>query len=128
MKKLILTGLSFLFAITLTFAQQANPEQKAVEAVAELTQKLTLTETQQQAIYPIILEQTKAKHALKEDKTLSPDVLKEQLNTIWATTDAKIVEQLTDEQKPIYAEIVKERQAKKVDKVQPVKQDTVAAF
>lgn len=128
MKKLILTGLSFLFAITLTFAQQANPEQKAQEAVTELTQKLTLTEAQQQTIYPIILDQVKAKHALKEDKTLSPDVLKEQLHTIWNTTDAKIVEQLTEEQKPIYAEIVKERQAKKVDKVQPVKQDTVAAF
>ncbi|MFD1768846.1 hypothetical protein [Sphingobacterium suaedae] len=113
MKKLILTGLSFLFALSLTFAQQGTPEEKAKETVATLTEKLTLTDAQQTAIYDIVLEHKKAKWALKSDTTITPDAAKEQAASLKATADAKIAEQLTEEQKPVYTKWVEERDAKK---------------
>lgn len=123
MKKLILTGLSFLFAITLTFAQQGTAEEKATEVVTTLTEKLTLTEEQQASVYNIVLEQKTAKYALKADTTLSEDVIKEQISTLTSTADAKISELLTEEQKPEFVKYIEERNAKKAEKtssMQPV--------
>lgn len=116
MKKLILTGLSFLFAITLTFAQQGTPEEKATETVTKLTEKLALTEEQQASVYNIVLEQTTAKYALKADTTLSEDVVTEQISTLTSTADAKIIELLTEEQKPEFGKYIEERNAKKAEK------------
>ncbi|WP_437922203.1 hypothetical protein [Sphingobacterium sp. LRF_L2] len=113
MKKLILTGLSLLFALTLTFAQEGTPETKAKEKVEKLSEKLTLTPEQQTAVYDIVLEHTKAKWALKADTTISPDVAKQQVDALTSTADAKIVEKLTEEQKPIYIQWIEERNAKK---------------
>ncbi|MGO3194651.1 MAG: hypothetical protein ACTIKE_11595 [Sphingobacterium sp.] len=112
MKKLILTGLSFLFALTLTFAQEGTPEEKAKATVEKLTEKLTLTSEQQTAIYDVILEHKQAKAALKADGSLSADALEQQKGSLKATADAKIAEQLSDEQKPLYTKFVQERDAK----------------
>jgi len=113
MKKLILTGLSFLFALTLTFAQEANPEQKAQETVVKLTEKLTLTTEQQTAVYPIILEAKTAKAAIKANEELSEEAAKEELAKITADADTKVAAQLTDEQKALYAKYIEERNAAK---------------
>lgn len=113
MKKLILTGLSFLFALTLTFAQEGTPEEKAKETVETLTEKLTLTEEQRASIYNIVVEHKKAKWTLKSDTTLSADAIKEQAAGLTATADAKIIELLTEEQKPLYGQYIEERDAKK---------------
>src|SRR5690606_10351153 len=99
MKKLILTGLSLLFAITLTFAQDINPETKAKQKVDELTQVLTLNEDQQAAIFTIILEKVTAKHAIKADTTIAADVAKQQIDAAKAAAHQKIAEQLNDDQK-----------------------------
>ncbi|MBE8721447.1 hypothetical protein [Sphingobacterium pedocola] len=120
MKKLILTGLSFLFAITLTFAQQGTAEEKAKETVTTLTEKLTLTEEQQASVYNIVLEKATAKYALKADTTLSEDAVKEQISTLTSTADAKITELLTDEQKAEFAKYVEERNAKKEEQPSPI--------
>ncbi|WP_140936995.1 hypothetical protein [Sphingobacterium lumbrici] len=116
MKKLILTGLSLLFAITLTFAQQGTPEEKTTEIVTKLTEKLILSEEQQASVYNIILELTTTKYALKADTTLSEDVVKKQISILTATADEKITELLTDEQKPEFAKYIEERNAKKSKK------------
>lgn len=108
MKKIILTGISLLFATTLTFAQ-SNPEEAAKQEVAVLTEKLTLTEDQQTSVLQIVWEGAKAKAAVKEDATLSPEVLAESLNKIQATTDAQVAEKLSDEQKPVFEKLVSER-------------------
>ena len=115
MKKLILTGLSFLFAITLTFAQDINPETKAKQKVDELTQVLTLNEDQQSAIFTIILEKVTAKHAIKADTTLAADVAKQQIDAAQATALQKISEQLNDDQKVAFAKYLEEQQGKKED-------------
>jgi len=115
MKKLILTGLSFLFAITLTFAQDINPETKAKQKVDELTQVLTLNEDQQSAIFTIILEKVTAKHAIKADTTLAADVAKQQIEAAQATALQKISEQLNDDQKVAFAKYLEEQQGKKED-------------
>ncbi len=112
MKKLILTGLSFLFALTLTFAQDANPEDKAKEKVTKLTEKLTLTDEQQTSIYDIVLEHAKAKQALKADASQSPEALAEAKTRLQETTDAQIKEKLSDEQKTLYDRIIAERPQK----------------
>lgn len=116
MKKLILTGLSLLFAITLTFAQQGTPEEKTTEIVTKLTEKLILSEEQQASVYNIVLELTTTKYALKADTTLSEDVVKKQISILTATADEKITELLTDEQKPEFAKYIEERNAKKSKK------------
>ena len=113
MKKLILTGLSFLFAITMLFAQEINPENKAKETVTELTEKLTLTDDQQTAVYNIVLEKVNAKIAIKSDTTLSADVVKEQIQALTATANGKINDLLTDEQKPLFVQYLEEKMANK---------------
>ncbi|RZF60309.1 hypothetical protein [Sphingobacterium corticibacterium] len=109
MKKLFLTGISLLFALTLTFAQDANPEDKAREKVAKLTEKLTLTDEQQTSVYDIVLEHAKAKQALKADASQSPEALAEAKGRLQETTDAQIKEKLSDEQKTQYDRIIAER-------------------
>jgi len=115
MKKLILTGLSFLFAITLTFAQDINPETKAKQKVDELTQVLTLNEDQQSAIFTIILEKVTAKQAIKADTTIAADVAKQQIDAAQAAALQKISEQLNDDQKVAFAKYLEEQQGKKED-------------
>ncbi len=109
MKRLILTGLGFLFAITLTFAQEVDAEQKAKETVATLTEKLTLNDEQQASIYPIILETSKTKLALKADTSLSAEDLQQRISTLKVETQSKVSEQLTDEQKDLYAKYKEEK-------------------
>lgn len=116
MKKLILTGLSFLFAITLTFAQQSDVETKAKEVTTELTEKLTLTADQQTAVHTIVLEKIKAKHALKADTTQSAEDVKLQIDAIKNTSTSKIAELLNDDQKAIFIKHLEEKQAKKEEK------------
>lgn len=120
MKKLILTGLSFLFAITMLFAQEINPENKAKETVTELTEKLTLTQDQQTSIYDIVLEKVKAKVALKADTTLTEDAVKQQIEALSTTANDKINELLSEEQKPLFAKYLEEKQAKKEEKIESV--------
>lgn len=121
MKKLILTGLSFLFAITLTIAQDVSPEAKAKQKVEKLTEVLTLNEDQQTAIYAIALEKTTAILAIKADTTLSADIAKKQLDSIKATAHQKISEQLTDDQKIAFAKYLEEKHAKKEEKATEMK-------
>jgi len=115
MKKLILTGLSFLFAITLTFAQDINPETKAKQKVDELTQVLTLNEDQQSAVFTIILEKVTATQAIKADTTLAADVAQQQLDAAQATAHQKISEQLTEDQKVAFAKYLEDNKGKKED-------------
>lgn len=112
MKKLILTGLSFLFAITLTLAQDTNQDTKVKEKIAELTQVLNLNETQQTAIQAIILEKINAKAALDANTKLSEAESKKQWESISATAHQKIKQQLTDEQKLLFVKYKKENKDK----------------
>lgn len=113
MKKLILTGLSFLFAITLTFAQDITPENKAKEHVIVLTEKLVLSTEQQAPIYNIVLEKVKAKLAVQSDTTQTEEAVKHQLKTINDEANAKISELLTEEQKALFTKYLEEKKAKK---------------
>lgn len=116
MKKFMLTGLSLLFALTLTFAQEGTPEEKAKASVEKISEKVALTPEQQTSIYAIALEHTKAKWAIKSDKSIAPDAAKQQMAALSTSADAKIAEKLTEEQKPLYAQYVQERNAKKKSK------------
>ena len=120
MKKLFLTGISLLFAVSLTFAQQVNPEEKAKEVTTELTQKLTLTAEQQTAIYPLILDGAKVVEGLKADSSLAPEVLAEQVENVQKTVDTKVSELLTEEQKPVFFQLISERPKDTVAPVAPV--------
>lgn len=113
MKKLILTGLSFLFAITLTFAQDVNPETKAQEKVEKLTEVLTLNDDQKASIFTIVLEKITAMEAIKADTTLETAAAQEQLEGIKNSANQKIAEQLTDEQKEKFLKYLEEKNAKK---------------
>lgn len=109
MKKLILTGLSLMFAVTLTFAQQGTPEEKAQATIVKLTEKLSLTEEQKTAVYPIVLEGKTAMQALEENKELTPEQRQAELAKVAAATDAKIAEQLTEEQKAAFTKHLEEQ-------------------
>lgn len=118
MKKLILTGLSFLFAITLTFAQEITPETKAKETVTVLTEKLTLNDDQQKLVYDIILENNKANVALSTDTTLTAETLKEQISNLKTAAESKIAEVLTEDQKATFLKYLEELKAKEEEKVE----------
>src|SRR5690606_5340442 len=122
MKKLILTGLSFLFAITMLFAQEINPETKAKETVTELTEKLTLTEDQQTAVYTIAIEKFTAKVAINSDTTLTAEAKKQQIDAISTAANGKINEQLTDDQKVIFAKYLEEKAGKKEEQVELIEE------
>ncbi len=113
MKKLFLTGVSLLCALTLTFAQ-SNPEEAAKQEVTTLTSTLTLTEDQSAEILPILVEGNKAKEAIKSDATLSPELLSEALTKQQSTTDAQVADKLTEEQKPLFTTYVSERPKEEV--------------
>lgn len=108
MKKLFLTGVSLLCALTLTFAQ-SNPEEAAKQEATTLTTALTLTEDQSTEILPILVDGNKAKEAIKSDATLSPELLSEALNKQQSTTDAQVADVLTDEQKPLFESYISQR-------------------
>ncbi len=113
MKKLFLAVTAVLFSLTLTFAQEVNPEEKAKATVTEWTQQLNLTDDQQAQIYNIVLEHKKAKFALKADTTAAEDAKATQFEALNSDLDKKVSEILTEEQKPLYAKIVEARSAKK---------------
>lgn len=116
MKKMILTGFSFLFALTMLFAQEANPETKAKEMVAELTEKLTLVEEQQAPIEAIVLAKINGKMAIKADTTITPEEAQVKMKELNMSSHAKINELLTDEQKVAFAKYMEEKKAKKMEK------------
>jgi len=129
MKKLFLAVSAVLFSLTLTFAQDVNPEEKAKQTVTEWTTQLNLTEEQQATVYNIVLEHKKAKFALKADTTQAEEAKATQIEALNADLDKKVSEVLTDDQKPLYAKIVEERAAKKKAQepvVEPVKEEQPA--
>ncbi|NGF55304.1 hypothetical protein G5B00_02160 [Parapedobacter sp. SGR-10] len=112
MKKLILTGLGFLFAITLALAQEVDVEQKTKETIATLAEKLTLSDEQQATIYPVVLEAKITKYALKADTALSFQELQQQLHKLKEGSNNRIMEQLNDKQKEQFKKYLAERKSK----------------
>ncbi|MDF2479024.1 MAG: hypothetical protein K0S24_4507 [Sphingobacterium sp.] len=111
MKKLFLTGLGFFLAMSLTFAQQATPEENATKVVTELVTKLTLNDEQKTAVSTIVLDQEKAIAALIQDSTTTPEVKKESITKLQGESDSKIAQLLTDEQKAAFQKYIEERPA-----------------
>ncbi|WP_313264896.1 hypothetical protein [Sphingobacterium sp.] len=109
MKKLFLAGIGFFLAMSLTFAQQATPEENATKVVTELVTNLTLNDEQKTAVSTIVLDQEKAIAAIIQDSTATVDAKKESIAKIQGASDNKIVQLLTDEQKAAYQKYVTER-------------------
>ena len=112
MKKLILAASAVLFSLTLTFAQDVNPEEKAKATVTEWTSQLNLTEEQQAEIYNIVLEHKKAKLAVKADTAQAEEAKATQIEALHSDLDTKVGAILTEEQKPLYVKIIESRGAK----------------
>ncbi|WP_133228640.1 hypothetical protein [Sphingobacterium corticibacter] len=115
MKKLFLTGIGLLFAVTLTFAQSAESQEEARKKASELTERLQLTPEQQGSVHEIILDGYKQKDALKADKTITEEVKKERLKEGTKHSHNRIKEILTPEQKDRFENWVKEHKAKHKD-------------
>lgn len=111
MKKLILTGLSLLFAATLTFAQEINPENKAKEITIELTEKLSLTEQQQASIYVLVLDNTKLKLGLDADAQLPQEEKDKRLKEAQNTFLTKVSALLTNEQKEAFVQYLQQKES-----------------
>ncbi len=112
MKKLFLTGLGLLFAVTLTFAQSAESQEKARKKSTELTEKLELTPDQQGTVHKAILDMYVQKEALKADQTITEDAKKERYKEGAKEKHAKIKAILTPEQKDRYEAWVKDNKDK----------------
>lgn len=112
MKKLFLTGIGLLFAATLTFGQEVEPEVKAKAKVEKLTEKLSLTGDQQGPIYEIVLSTIASKKALKSDATSTDEAKKAQLDAIKSESQEKIKALLTPEQKEAYDKHLAEKEEK----------------
>ncbi|KAF5276161.1 hypothetical protein FQR65_LT16432 [Abscondita terminalis] len=75
---------------------------------------------QQPTVYNSTLEYAKAEQALLADNTASKEAKAEQIAKLQAQTDAKIVDVLTDEQKPLFEKIVAERAPVTIPESAPV--------
>jgi hypothetical protein len=114
MKKLILTGIGLCLALSLTFAQQATPEETAAKATTELVQKLNLNDEQKTAVSTILLDQAKAEHTIVKDSVSSTQAKTESLNKLQNEVDTKVNQLLTEDQKSFYQKMIAERPAKSV--------------
>lgn len=112
MKKVILTGLSLLFAATLTFAQEKNPETKAKEVTTELTQKLSLSEEQQASIYTLVLDKAKLKHSIAADDQIPQEEKNKKIEEAKATFKTKVVALLTEDQIEAFTKYLEEKESK----------------
>jgi len=107
MKKLFLAVSAVLFSLTLTFAQEVNPEEKAKQTITEWTSQMNLTQEQQTQLYDLVLAHKKAKLAIKADTAQTDEAKKaEQIAALSAELDSKVDALLTEEQKPLYAKIL----------------------
>jgi len=111
MKKLILTGIGFFLALSLTFAQQGTPEETAAKATTELVQKLNLND-EQKTVSTILLDQAKTEQTITKDSSSSAEVKNEALNKLQSEVDTKVSQLLTEDQKALYQKIIAERPAK----------------
>ena len=114
MKKLILTGIGLCLALSLTFAQQATPEETAAKATTELVQKLNLNDEQKTAVSSILLDQAKAEEMILKDSSSTAAAKGETLNKLQTEVDSKVSQLLTEDQKTIYQKVIAERPAKAV--------------
>jgi len=114
MKKLILTGIGLCLALSLTFAQQATPEETAAKATTELVQKLNLNDEQKTAVSSILLDQAKAEEMILKDSSSTAAAKGETLNKLQTEVDSKVSQLLTEDQKTIYQKVIAERPAKVV--------------
>ncbi|WP_286844820.1 MULTISPECIES: hypothetical protein [Sphingobacterium] len=125
MKKLILTGIGFFLALSLTFAQQGTPEETAAKATTELVQKLNLNDEQKTAVSTILLDQAKTEQTITKDSSSSAEVKNEALNKLQSEVDTKVSQLLTEDQKALYQKIIAERPAKSAPGTkQPVTTDS----
>ncbi|WP_313531882.1 hypothetical protein [Sphingobacterium multivorum] len=125
MKKLILTGIGFFLALSLTFAQQGTPEETAAKATTELVQKLNLNDEQKTAVSTILLDQVKTEQTITKDSSSSAEVKNEALNKLQSEVDTKVSQLLTEDQKALYQKIIAERPAKSAPGTkQPVTTDS----
>jgi len=127
MKKLILTGIGLCLALSLTFAQQATPEETAAKATTELVQNLTLFDEQKTAVSSILLDQEKAEETILKDSTSTVAAKGENLNKLQTEVDSKVSQLLTEDQKTIYQKVIAERPAKAIPtRTEPTKTDSSA--
>lgn len=121
MKKLILTGIGVCLALSLTFAQQATPEETAAKATTELVQKLNLNDEQKTAVSTILLDQAKAEQSIAKDSGSSAQAKGEALNKLQNEVDTKVNQLLTEDQKSLYQKMIAERPAKSAPtKTEPI--------
>ncbi|MDR3011311.1 MAG: hypothetical protein LBV59_25545 [Sphingobacterium sp.] len=121
MKKLILTGIGLCLALSLTFAQQATPEETAAKATTELVQKLNLNDEQKTAVSTILLDQAKAEQSIAKDSGSSTQAKGEALNKLQNEVDTKVNQLLTEDQKSLYQKMIAERPAKSAPtKAEPI--------
>lgn len=116
MKKLLMICVMVFGVMTFAHAQGGNrnmgtPEERATQATAMLTQKLTLTPDQQTKVKTILLDQnvqmSKAREAAGDDRK----AMREQMMTLMKDNDEKINALLNEDQKKAYAAFQQERAA-----------------
>ena len=127
MKRIILTGIGFCLALSLTFAQQTTPQEAAARETTELAQKLNLSDDQKTAVSTILLDQAKAEETIARDNSSSSEVKNEALTKLQTEVDTKVNQLLTEDQKNIYQKVISERPAKVAPTAtEPAKTDTNA--
>ena len=105
-KRNIITVLAVLFTfINLSAQQYANVE----ERLAEYKEKLNLTEEQTKAIEEILLDSKETFQKIREENSGDRAGMINGIKELMTQTNSKIEEQLTDEQKVIFNQMVEEK-------------------
>jgi periplasmic protein CpxP/Spy len=75
-----------------------------------MSKELNLTEDQKAKLKPILADEAKQMHALKEDTTLTPEQKREKMKEIHQKTESQVNETLTPEQQKKYADLKAQQQ------------------
>lgn len=116
MQKTILSIAFILFGATIGWAQEIDYEKVATRITANWTKQLDLSEEQQKAVYDIVFKHVNTKAKVSADKEIPADELPDRLHVLDTALDNNIAEQLTMEQKEIYAKFIAERRNRKAER------------
>jgi periplasmic protein CpxP/Spy len=118
---LVFFGLSLVTRAQDTSAQQSSAQAESQSAMHQgqhesrlewMTKELNLTEDQQAKLKPILADEAKQMHSVKEDTTLTQDQKRDKMKEIRQKTDSQVNDILTPDQQKKYADLKAEQQQK----------------
>lgn len=114
MKKFVALGITLLWMVGISVAQEESIEKRVQEKTQKLTEQLSLDESQQGTISAVLHEMFTSKKEIEDNAELSPEDKERMKKEVKTQSHAKILEELNDDQKILFREMSEQKD--RVDK------------